>query len=130
MAASYTLISSRFPNGTVVHVNPTRGSGDEPVSATMASGSATFDGLREFENYLAHATVNGQNVEVGFRTDGNSGTSVASVEGLLYDEDLASYPPRDPDAVMAIFQGPEAPLIGGSGAVEGVDMWVPTIEDT
>lgn len=83
MASSYTLASSRFPDGTTVYANPVRNRGVAPVSAVVASGSATFTGLLEFEDYIAHATVGGAYTEARFRTDGGSaGSTFAANETL------------------------------------------------
>lgn len=69
--ASYTLQSSRFPNGTTVYATPVRFN-DEAASGIVASGSVTFTGLHEDEQYVARALVSGRPVEerftVGFDT--------------------------------------------------------------
>jgi hypothetical protein len=124
MATSYTLVSDRFPDGTIVHANPVDPPHDEPVNATMNGGAATFEGLRDDAEYVAHATVAGQYVANNFRTS-QGGNPVI---GVLYNVDEAAYPARPDGAAVAMFVGPVEPTIGGTGgAVNDHDLWVPTV---
>lgn len=43
---------------------------------------------------------------------------------VLHDGD--EWPPR-PDAIAVIWIGPVAPTIGGTGAADGIDIWIPTV---
>lgn len=94
MASTYTLTSARFPNGTTVYANPADDTSDESSVAVMTDGEATFTGLRELQEYVAHATIGTPDadgggttfVQVSFTTDGGTGGS-----GVLYvptDADL------------------------------------------
>lgn len=70
MAASYTLTSSRFPNGTTVYANPVSGPSADTASGVVSGGQVTLTGLRELEDYIAHANVDGAHVEARFRSGG------------------------------------------------------------
>ena len=91
MAASYTLESDKFPNGTTVYANAV-GTQDPPVSAVVSNGQAVFQGLREFHDYQAHARIGVPDVDgagstyvaVTFTTGagaGGGGGVTAMVEG-------------------------------------------------
>lgn len=45
---------------------------------------------------------------------------------VVHDGD--SWPARPVGAAAVMWIGPTAPAIGGIGAADGVDMWVPTVE--
>jgi hypothetical protein len=128
MAAGYTLTSEGFPNGTTVYANLVNGRA-EPVSAVVSNGSAFFTGLREFENYTAHATVAGQNVQVPFSTSGEAGGGSV----LLWDAGEANYMPaasRADTSQPREFIGPTDP-----NSIDGItlafgDRWTPTEEPT
>jgi hypothetical protein len=122
MSASYTLITSRFPDGTAVYANA-NDYDDQAVSAVMAGGTATFDGLREYEDYTVHGTVSGQVLSVTFTTDGGPNAQGGSV--LAWDADAEVY-------ILAPgareFVGPVDP-----STIEGItmapgDRWTPTEE--
>lgn len=126
MAASYTLTSSRFPDGTTVYANPVDLSG-EPVAAVVADGSAVFQGLREYTEYLAHATIGTpdvdgagtQYVQASFTT-GASNTS----DTLIWDG--SEYVP----ASATEYIGPVNPATIDGISFEFGDQWTPTEEPT
>lgn len=135
MAAGYSLTSSLFPNGTTVYANAV-GEDDEPVSAVVTDGTATFADLREMHDYVAHATIGTPDIDgagvtrrqVTFRTGG--GSSVARV--LLYDLTAEAYLPEEYQADTSQpreFVGPIDPstLDEIAGPVYG-DRWTPTVE--
>lgn len=99
MAASYTLESDKFPNGTTVYANAV-GTQDPPVSAVVSNGQAVFQGLREFHDYQAHARIGEPDadgagstyVAVTFTTSAG-GSVTAMVEGEDgYQEQTAGRP--------------------------------------
>lgn len=88
MASSYTLVSARFPNGTTVYANPLEPPFGTPLSGVVAGGMVTFDGLRELEDYEAHAEVSGVLVQERFRTSGQSSGST------LVEDAVTGWPAR------------------------------------
>jgi glycerophosphoryl diester phosphodiesterase len=81
--AQYVFTDSRFPNGTTLYATPL-GFNDEPVSAAVASGSATFAGLRELTRYVVRGQVSGRTVESRFTSPSDSagGSVQRTVTGL------------------------------------------------
>jgi hypothetical protein len=127
MASAYTLTSSRFPNGTTVYANPVNSPPTSPVSAVVVNGSATFSGLRELEQYVAHATIGSPDVDgagvrfeqVTFTTDG--GAASDSVKGVVVWDGTGSLPAR-PTATSVEWITPTDPA---ANALDG-DTWTPT----
>lgn len=106
MATSFTLTSGRFPESTVVFANAV-GARDVPVQATVTGGSAVFSGLREFHDYIAHATVDGQYRAEIFTTDGGPSSSGGVDTGTLVGSvvfDGEGWPER-PDFGVVIWIG-------------------------
>lgn len=134
MAAAYSLTSSLFPNGTTVYANAV-GEDDAPVSAVVTGGTATFTGLRELHEYVAHATIGTPDidgagitrVQTSFKTSGGSSASRV----LLYDEAAETYLPAEYQTDTSQpreFVGPVDP-----DTIEGItlaygDRWTPTEE--
>jgi hypothetical protein len=121
MASTFTLTSSRFPNGTTVYANPAGPVSAPPVAALVEDGSAVLTGLREFTDYVAHATVDGQYAQVTFTTDG--GAASDSVKGVIVWDGTGSLPAR-PTATSVEWITPTDPA---ANALDG-DTWTPTEE--
>jgi hypothetical protein len=85
--AQYVFTDSRFPNGTTLYATPL-GFSDEPITASVASGSATFSGLRELTRYVVRGQVAGRPVESRFTSPsdsagGGSGVPVGGTTGQV-----------------------------------------------
>lgn len=105
MAATYALISDRIPNGATVYANAV-GEDDEPVQSVMTDGAAFFEGLREYADYVAHATIGTADVDgagttkvqVTFATGGGSDAATGVPEGGDTGQVLVKSSDSDGDA--------------------------------
>jgi hypothetical protein len=95
--AQYVFTDSRFPNGTTLYATPI-GFNDEPVSASVASGSATFSGLRELTRYVVRGQVSGRTVESRFTSPFDSSTGGSVPAGGTTGQVLKKNSSTDGDA--------------------------------
>lgn len=147
MATTYSLTSSRFPNGTTVYANAV-GLNDPPVSALVVLGTAEFTGLRELQEYVAHATIGTPDVDgngvtheqVTFFTDGGFAGEVEPPTTLVgfcqwddaeeewtFDGEPITERPDFAGKLMWFGGGASAdPTPDGLGYTDAGDVWFPS----
>jgi hypothetical protein len=86
--AQYVFTDSRFPDGTTLYATPL-GFSDEPIVVPVASGSATFSGLRELTRYVVRGRVSGRTVESRFTSPSDAAGGSSSVAAAT-DVDAAT----------------------------------------
>jgi hypothetical protein len=125
--AQYVFTDSRFPDGTTLYATPL-GFSDEPITASVASGSATFTGLRELTRYVVRGQVAGRPVESRFSSPSDSaGSGGAGLPSNVLTK-TANYTASAGDLVQADATGggftvtlPTAPATGALVTVKKTD---------
>jgi hypothetical protein len=125
--AQYVFTDSRFPDGTTLYATPL-GFSDEPITASVVSGSATFTGLRELTRYVVRGQVAGRPVESRFSSPSDSaGSGGAGLPSNVLTK-TANYTASAGDLVQADATGggftvtlPTAPATGALVTVKKTD---------